>query len=175
MLAGIISDTRNLSKSTTCAIDTIAWQALTAQLGISADSAQAINNHMAEAAYDYSDMTDADILLSDYKNYEIAGKNIGFGSLACKQADMGAFIARMLAVMPQVMADKGRQMMFTKIDNLVPNPDASQSNTPYIENGLYFIYYGEGTKAIAEPSSDLLSAREPPTPPTTCRESKSFQ
>ncbi len=150
MLAGIISDTRNLSKSTTCAIDTIAWQALTAQLGISADSAQAINSHMAEAAYDYSGMTDADILLSDYKNYDIAGKHIGFGSLACKQADMGAFIARMLAVMPQVMADKGRQMMFAKIDNLVPNPDASQSHTPHIEKGLYFIYYGEGTKAIAE-------------------------
>ena len=63
---------------------------------------------------------------------------------------MEAFIARMLAVMPQVMADKGRQMMFAKIDNLVPNPDASQTYTPYIENGLYFIYYGEGAKAIAE-------------------------
>ena len=35
MLAGIVSDTRNLSKTTTCPIDSVAWLALTAQLGIS--------------------------------------------------------------------------------------------------------------------------------------------
>ena len=38
MLAGIVSDTRNLSKTTTCRIDSVAWLALTAQLGISSDS-----------------------------------------------------------------------------------------------------------------------------------------
>jgi manganese-dependent inorganic pyrophosphatase len=63
---------------------------------------------------------------------------------------MKPFIARMLAVMPEVMKQKGRDMMFAKIDNLVANPDPADADTPYIEEGTYFIYYGEGAKAIAE-------------------------
>ena len=41
-------------------------------------------------------------------------------------------------------------MLFAKIDNLVPNPDESDPNTPFVEDGLYFIYYGEGAQAVAE-------------------------
>ena len=46
MLAGILSDTRNLSKSTTQRIDSIAWLALTTQLGIPADSVAKISKVM---------------------------------------------------------------------------------------------------------------------------------
>ena len=150
MLAGIVSDTRNLSKTTTCRIDSVAWLALTAQLGISSDSMAVINRNMEDAAYDYSGMTDAEIMLSDYKDYEINGHLIGFGSLACKEAEMDAFITRILAVMPEVMKQKGRQMLFAKIDNLVPNTGSDKAKKPYIEGGTYFIYYGEGTKNVAE-------------------------
>ena len=150
MLAGIISDTRNLSKTTTCGIDSVAWLALSSQLGISSDSIAVINRHMEDAAYDYSGMTDEEILLSDYKDYEINGHLIGFGSLACKEAEMDAFITRMLAAMPKVMLLKGRQMLFAKIDNLVPNTGSDQKVKPYIEGGTYFIYYGEDSKRVAE-------------------------
>ena len=150
MLAGIVSDTRNLSKTTTCRIDSTAWLALTTQLGISNDSMAVINLHMEEAAYDYSGMTDAEILLSDYKDYEISGHLIGFGSLVCKQSEMEAFMTRMLAAMPEVMTLKGRQMLFAKIDNLVPNTGSDKDVKPYVEGGTYFIYYGEGTKEVAE-------------------------
>ena len=150
MLAGIVSDTRNLSKTTTCRIDSVAWLALTAQLGISSDSMAVINRNMEDAAYDYSGMTDAEILLSDYKDYEIAGHLIGFGSLVCKQAEMDAFMTRMLAAMPEVMQQKGRQMLFAKIDNLVPNTGSDKDVKPYVEDGTYFIYYGDGTKEVAE-------------------------
>ena len=150
LLAGIISDTRNLSKSTTRGVDSTAWLALTTQLGISADSAAHLNRGMAEAAYDYSGMTDDKIFLSDYKEYDINGQLLGFGSLACKQAEMDAFIDRMLAVMPAVMQQRGRRMVVAKIDNLVPNTGDDSSVRPYVEDGLYFIYYGEGTQAIAE-------------------------
>lgn len=150
MLAGIVSDTRNLSKTITSNIDSIAWQALTTQLGISSDSMAVINRNMEDAANDYSGMTDEEIVLSDYKDYEINGHSIGFGSLACKQAEMDAFIARMLAVMPEVMKQKGRQMLFAKIDNLVPNTGSDKGTKPYVEDGIYFIYYGEGTKKVAE-------------------------
>ncbi len=150
MLAGIVSDTRNLSKTTTCGIDTVAWLALSTQLGISSDSMAVINRNMEEAAYDYSGMTDEEIFVSDYKDYEINGHLIGFGSLVCKQAEMDAFITRMLTAMPEVMKQKGRQMLFAKIDNLVPNTGSDKGVKPYVEDGTYFIYYGEGTKKIAE-------------------------
>lgn len=150
MLAGIISDTRNLSKSTTCGIDSTAWLALSTQLGISRDSMRVINRRMEEAAYDYSGMTDAEIFLSDYKDYDISGHPIGFGSLVCKQAEMEAFITRMLAVMPEIMRQKGCQMLFSMISNLVPNTGSDKDETPYLYGGTYFIYYGEGTKEVAE-------------------------
>lgn len=137
MLAGILSDTRNLSKSTTQGIDSTAWLALTTQLGLSADSVAKIDQGMKAAASDFSGMTDTEIFLSDYKDYEIGGHLIGIGSLDASQGDTEAFINRMRAVMPEVMAAKGRQMVFAKID---------ESNA----SGTWFIYYGEGAQAVAE-------------------------
>jgi len=149
LLAGIVSDTRNLTKTTTRGIDSTAWQALVAQLRLQ-DQIADINRKMAEAAYNYDGMTDAEIMLSDYKEYEINRHLLGFGSLACKSAEMQPFIARMLDVMPEVMRQKGRDMLFAKIDNLVANPDTTAADVPYVEDGTYFIYYGKGAKAIAE-------------------------
>ena len=150
MLAGIISDTRNLTKTTTCGIDSTAWWALSTQLGISRDSMAVINYNMEDAAYDYSGMTDEEILLSDYKDHEINSHLIGIGSLVCKQAEMDDFITRMLTAMPEVMNQNGRQMLFAKIDNLVPNTGNDKDVKPYIEEGTYFIYYGEGSREVAE-------------------------
>ena len=121
MLAGIVSDTRNLTKTTTKGVDSTAWKALVSQLRLE-DQIAEINRGMEEAAYNYDGMTDAEILLSDYKDYEIGEHLIGFGS----------------------------DMIFAKIDNLIPNTDKSESASPYMEEGTYFIYYGEGTKALAE-------------------------
>ena len=149
MLAGIVSDTRNLSKTTTKGVDSTAWMALVTQLRLE-DQIAEINREMEEAAYNYDGMTDSEILLSDYKDYEIGGHLIGFGSLACKEAEMDAFITRMLTVMPEVMKQMGRDMIFAKIDNLIPNTDESKEASPYEEKGTYFIYYGEGTKVLAE-------------------------
>ena len=149
LLAGLLSDTRNLSKSTTQHEDSVAWTALVAQLQLE-DKVAEINRQMAEAASNYDGMNDDEIFLSDYKDYEIGGKAVGFGSLVCKASEMDDFITRMLAVMPQVMRDKQRDMLFAKIDNLVPNPDESDPDKPFVEDGTYFIYYGEGTQAVAE-------------------------
>ena len=149
LLAGLLSDTRNLTKTTTQHEDSVAWVALVTQLHLENEVAS-INRQMAEAANNYDGMTDSEILLSDYKDYEIGGKAVGIGSLACKASQMDDFITRMLAVMPQVMSDKKRDMLFAKIDNLVPNPDESDPDTPFVEDGIYFIYYGEGTQAVAE-------------------------
>lgn len=151
MLAGIISDTRNLVKPATQRIDSIAWEELTTQLGISSDSAAWLNLQMEEAAYDYSGMTDAEIFLSDYKNYDFETFKVGIGCMSCKEDGIEAFIDRMLAVSPDVMKEKGRDMLFGIIDKRIPNPDPEEAKfKPFILDGSYFIYYGEGAKDVAE-------------------------
>jgi len=149
LLAGLLSDTRNLAKTTTSHEDSVAWTALVTQLKLENELAE-ISRQMADAANNYDGMSDSAIFVSDYKDYEIGGKAIGIGSLACKALEAENFINRMLAVMPKVMSDKKRDMLFAKIDNLVPNPDESNLDTPFIDDGLYFIYYGEGAQAVAE-------------------------
>ena len=150
MLAGIISDTRNLEKPTVQRVDTIAWEALTSQLGISSDSAAWINLQMEEAVYDYSGMTDEEIYISDYKEYNLDSYKVGIGCMADKENDIDNFINRMLAVSPDVMKEKGCDMLFAVIDKRVPNPDPAKAKfKPFILGGFYFIYYGEGTKDVA--------------------------
>ncbi|MBO4893065.1 MAG: DHH family phosphoesterase [Prevotella sp.] len=149
LLAGLLSDTRNLTKTTTQHEDSVAWTALVAQLQLE-DKVAEINRQMAEAANNYDGMSDGEIFLSDYKDYDMGGKAVGIGSLECKASEMDDFITRMLAVMPQVMRDMRRDMLFAKIDRLVPNPDESDPDTPFVEDGLYFIYFGEGSQAVAE-------------------------
>ena len=149
LLAGLLSDTRNLAKTTTSHEDSVAWTALVTQLKLENELAE-ISRQMADAANNYDGMSDSAIFVSDYKDYEIGGKAIGIGSLVCKALEAENFINRMLAVMPKVMSDKKRDMLFAKIDNLVSNPDESNLDTPFIDDGLYFIYYGEGAQAVAE-------------------------
>ena len=149
LLAGLLSDTRNLAKSSTQHEDSVAWTALVAQLKLENEVAE-ISRQMTEAANNYDGMSDSAIFVSDYKDYEIGGKAIGIGSLECKADKIEDFINRMLAVMPVVLSDNKRNMLFAKIDILVPNPDESDLDTPYVEDGLYFIYYGEGAQAVAE-------------------------
>ena len=149
LLSGLLSDTRNLTKTTTQHEDSVAWTALVGQLRLEGEVAE-INRLMVEAANNYDGMSDSAIFVSDYKDYDIGGKAIGIGSLECKADEADDFLSRMLAVMPAVLQDNGRDMLFAKIDVEVPNPDQSDPDTPYVDNGLYFIYYGEGAQAVAE-------------------------
>lgn len=56
----------------------------------------------------------------------------------------------MLAVMPEVMQQKGPQMLFARIENRVPNTGSEKAVKPYVEDGFYFIYCGAGAKGVAE-------------------------
>ena len=146
LLAGIVSDTRNLKKIATCAVDTMAWEALTAQLCISPDSMAVVSKRMEDVADNYDGMTDKEIFMSDYKGYEFNGYRFGVGSLDCHEEQMEAFIDRMLAVMPEVAKENELDMLFAKIDNKVPVPGTGD----YTDAGTYFIYYGTGAREIAE-------------------------
>ena len=149
LLAGLLSDTRNLTKPATQYEDSVAWVALVTQLHLE-DKVTEISRQMSEASNNYFGMTDSEIFLSDYKGYDIGGKAIGIGSLDCMATEMEDFINRMLAVMPQVLSDKELDMLFAKIDNKIPNPDESNPDDLFLDDGTYFIYFGEGAKVVAE-------------------------
>ena len=149
LLAGLLSDTRNLTKPATQYKDSVALSALVAQLHLE-NKVTEISRQMSQASNNYFGMTDSEIFLSDYKGYDIGGKAIGIGSLDCMATEMEDFINRMLAVMPQVLTDKELDMLFAKIDNKIPNPDESNPDDLFLDDGTYFIYFGEGAKAVAE-------------------------
>ncbi len=150
MLAGLVSDTKNLKKASTCAADTAVWEVLTAQLDISPDSMAVIYKQMSKAAEDVSGMTDKDIYLSDYKGYEYNGYLFGMSSQDTKEQEAEDYLNRMLAVLPEVLAEKGLDMIFAKIDLKVPNPDTSDPDNKYVNAGTYLLYYGTGARETAE-------------------------
>lgn len=80
-----------------------------------------LNRGMEDAAYDYTGMTDVQIFNSDYKDYDINGHLIGIGCIKCKQTEIENFIDRMLAVMPEVIIENKRDILFAMVNILVPN------------------------------------------------------
>lgn len=149
LLAGLLSDTRNLTKAATQHEDSVSWAELVTQLKLENEVAE-INRQMIEASNNFSGMNDSAIFVSDYKGYEIGGQAIGIGSLDCNAEEAEDFVNRMLSVLPMVLSDNGLDMLFAKIDINVPNPDKSDLDNPTVKDGLYFIYYGEGAQAVAE-------------------------
>lgn len=150
MLAGILSDTHNLGKANTTHKDSLAWFSLTGQLRLSPDSVAVISRAMDEALSDFDGMSDYDIFVSDYKDYDMSGVPVGIGYIEWRDYDiMDAFIDRMLATMPGAMLEKDREMMFCIVTRYAPNPDPA-SLQKELQIGTYVLYCGEGTRQIAE-------------------------
>ena len=150
LLAGILSDTSDLTKNTVTEEDSRAWFSLTEQLGIGPEDAEEIFRLMAEALSDYTGMSDSEIYLSDYKDYEIAGIPLGIGCVEWRDfTTMETFMDRMLAVMPQVMAEQRGQMAFCLATRYEPNPDPDSPDKA-VADGTYLLYCGDGARETAE-------------------------
>ena len=135
LLAGIMSDTHNLTKKGTTGRDTLAWLSLAEQLQLSPETLKGISEGMAEASRSYEGMSDEEIFLSDAKSYEIHGRSLRIGSLDWMDAATeDAFIDRMLKTMARI-AGPG-EMLFAKLD--VSGP------------GCYILYSGQGAGEVAE-------------------------
>ena len=148
MLAGLMSDTRNLAKDNTTRRDSLAWLSLSDQLHLTPDSLAIVYSAMEEALTSYDGMSDYDIFISDYKDYDISGVDVGIGCVEWKDyATMDSLIDRMLSAMPQVLADKNRKMVFCMATRYAPNPESSSK---VIATGTYIMYYGEGAREVAE-------------------------
>lgn len=136
LLAGLISDTRNLKKATTTELDFLVRDVLTAQLGITASDLDAVYDGMLKASQDISGLSDREIFLSYYKEYKLEEVKLGIANLeSTGSAPLDAFLDRMLAVMPKVLAETGTAMVFARL---------------FIRNGTYLLYHGYDAKAVAE-------------------------
>ena len=153
LLAGLLSDTRNLTKVASSALDSSAWKSLIEQLKLSPDSVAKLSREMSDASHDYYGMTDKEIFLADYKDYEIEGVNIGIASNDWYvDSTMNDFIKRLAAVMPEIAKENKRDILFAKVDAHDPNPDPETAEEmPYIETGSYTLVYAtSGNETIAK-------------------------
>ena len=136
LLAGLISDTRNLKKPTTTKLDILAWEMLTAQLGLTAEHLDAVYAGMVKASQDITGLSDREIFLSYFKEYKLEGIKLGIANLeSTGDAPVDMFLDRMLAVMPQILSESNNTMLFARL---------------FIQNGTYLLYHGPGAKATAE-------------------------
>ncbi len=166
LLGALLSDTSNLTASTTTDADRAAVRELAETAGVS--DVDALYAEMHKQALSYEGFTDEEILFSDYKEYEISGYRIGIGQVNSIDEEASKDLAaRMKAVMPQGIKERGVDMLFAlvtmrengeKVDCVVPGNELSsqvmKAAFPDYDDydGTSFVYRsGMGRKTIFVP------------------------
>ena len=136
MLSGLLSDTDKLSSTTTTDTDRRFYTWLLDRSDITdIDTYYAA---MRKARTSFDGMTDEEILLSDYKEYEIQGLKLGIGSImASEEIGLEELCRRMRPVMPAVREEHGLDMLFM----MLGDRDAGLTHIPFC---------GDGAKEVAE-------------------------
>ena len=114
MLCAILSDTDNLTGSTTTDADRQALEYLSrvAEVG----DVDALFREMHAEKLSYDGMTDLDILFSDYKEYEAGGKTFGIGLVSAIDEETARELAeRMKNVLPQACESKNVDYMYVSV------------------------------------------------------------
>ena len=136
LLAGIVSDTKNLKKKTTTEMDRVVCKVLAEQLKLSSENLEMIYSEMEKAAKNFDGMTDEEIFNSDAKDYVIGGNKFRLGSLSYDdKKSIDAFLQRMLAVMPKILTDTANEMIFCNVG---------------CHKHSYILYFTDLAKKIAE-------------------------
>lgn len=136
MLSGILSDTDNLTSTTTTATDQRLYEWLWQQSDIS--DVETYYAAMRKARTSFDGMTDEDILFSDYKEYEIEGYKVGIGNIiSSDELGVEELCQRMRQIMPAVRERQGLDMLFMMLGD-------SQANVTHIP------FCGDGSKEAAE-------------------------
>eukprot|EP00833_Pecoramyces_ruminatium_P018217 jgi/Orpsp1_1/1192249/evm.model.d7180000091707.1 len=153
MLMSILSDTNNLTKSTTRVIDKSAYNALKKIIKMNDTDLEKIYKGMAEAKSSYDGMSDEDIYKSDYKEYEIGGKLICIGNVKANgNKNMKDMAERMYNVMAKSYDNSGFDMMFSMISNT--------NETSKTENMTIIVAYGDGAAEIIEEAFGKLEDKK---------------
>jgi len=114
LIGAILSDTRNLQAGTTAAADIEAVKALRVIAGIT--DKDSYYKEMFKASVSYEGMTDEEILLSDYKEYESGGKKYSIGCINVYDEESAKdMIERMKKTVPSALSSSGMDMSFVQI------------------------------------------------------------
>lgn len=134
MLMSILSDTRNMTKNVT-ELDRVAYSELQE---IAETEVNALYQGMVEAKMSYEDMTDGEIFLSDYKEYEEAGIRFGIARVdAVSEENARQLADRMMTVMGE--REEGLDMLFTIVKNQGEG-----------ENLMYMVARGDGAVDVLQ-------------------------
>ena len=114
MIGSILSDTANLQSINTTSADREAVKALNDIAGIS--DIDAFYQEMYKASLSYDGMTDGEIFLSDYKEYESGGTNYSIGCInVYDEEDAKEMAERMKKTFPWILRTTGMDMSFAQI------------------------------------------------------------
>lgn len=113
-LGALLSDTVILTSATTTKYDQLYAEKLATIAGIT--DIQAWGNEMLQAKSDVSHMSDAEILVLDYKNFEYAGKKVGIGvAETLSPDDLIARKAGFIAAMETYKAENDLDYLFFSV------------------------------------------------------------
>ena len=147
LMGAILSDTRNFQLDTCTYADKLAINHLSRLAGIS--DTQAFHQEMYKASISYDGMTDSEIFLSDYKEYEINGVKLAIGCLnAYDEKSAEELSLRMKEVMPDIFKARGIQIGLSQVGilhdgisvtYLVPSDDTSKKliSSAFKYRGVY--------------------------------------
>ena len=114
LLGAILSDTKNLKSSTTTPADVEAVKALGALAGI--EDTDAFFTDMFKASISHEGMSDEEIYLGDYKEYESAGRKFSIGVVEVYDtAEAEDMVERMSALLPTMSTSSDVEMSFVQV------------------------------------------------------------
>ena len=117
LLGAVLSDTRNLSSSTTTTADREAVRILADKAGLK--DVDAFYSEMYKISISHEGMTNEEIFLSDMKLYETDGTTFAISVVNCYDQEEAAVIAeKMKAVMPDILSSEGADFGFVQISIL---------------------------------------------------------
>jgi len=143
LLAGaIMSDTNNLKKGRTTEADRVYLAELCKKAGI--QKPNKFFKAMVAAGRSFDGLTDEEILLTNYKEYEFSGHQVGIASVDNPDSDnLWDFVARMEKAMAAYYPKTDVEHIYLKLDY-----DGEEGE----EDGTVFLYYGDGAEEIAKKS-----------------------
>ncbi|MBQ2658731.1 MAG: DHH family phosphoesterase [Erysipelotrichaceae bacterium] len=135
MLCAVLSDTDNLTGSTTTEADREAVRVLCETAGIA--DVEDLYAHMHAEKLSYEGMSDEEILFHDYKEYEASGVKFGIGLVDAIDEETAAQLAKkMKEALPEGFKTRDVDLMYAsvgirengeKIDYIVPGNELSET------------------------------------------------
>ena len=116
LLSAILSDTVNMTSSTTTSADREVVRALTPVAEVA--DLDKYFEEMADAAASYDNMSDEEIYNTDYKEFTMGSKHVGISQMNMKEKTRVEITTRMTSVLPEVFPKKGMDMLYALATDL---------------------------------------------------------